>query len=216
MAQKGRKGKKQAAVPVPVPVPAKTQEQLMDAADKLAAEERRKIMSGLDAANPAGRTRSSDSDFDPLAPDPETGAPAALTAEQQGARAASESLRHRGFQVGDDPAAGFYDEEKPTGAKRLPDGYGHGIAAQKPRQRIVMGLVDGDMRMTAVDVLPSSYGIVVLLPNDENGTLFTPKPGTEIRLEWADKSVPCFFPGVTFELPMLHCLGLVFIRAEPV
>ena len=87
------------------------------------------------------------------------------------------------------------------------------VRNQQPLKKLVMGLVDGDMHIRVQDIISSTYGVVVLLPQDSTA-LFMPKPGTEIKLSWDDKVEACFFPGVTFELDMIKCTALVFIKQE--
>ena len=89
MSPRGKPAKRRPVTqPKPKPAPKQsdtdTREERMNTADKAAAEERNKIMSGLNTGRAAGRTRSSDTDFDPLAPDSETGAEPALTSYEEG------------------------------------------------------------------------------------------------------------------------------------
>jgi hypothetical protein len=80
------------------------------------------------------------------------------------------------------------------------------------RDRVTLELADGCMQMTVIATLPSRYGVTILLPLSAEGVTFIPKPGSEIRITKADKSWECYFLGITFELPELNILGLVFVR----
>ena len=80
------------------------------------------------------------------------------------------------------------------------------------RERIILGLADGSMQMTVMAVIPSTYGVTILLPLSDDSVTFIPKPGSEIRITKADESWDCYFPGITFELPALQMFGMVFVR----
>ena len=144
----------------------------------------------------AGRTANFDP-FGDMDPDPETGAEARLTTTTTVA-----------------------DDNKPMFVGAVPNAANEQpviinsprFAPPEPkRTRLIMGLTDGDMHIQVREVIVSTYGVVVLIPTD-NSTMFLPKPGTEIGLSWEDKHEACYFPGVTFDLPMLQCMGLVFIK----
>lgn len=82
------------------------------------------------------------------------------------------------------------------------------------RMRVTIELPDTTLMVSAVDVVLSKYGILLLLPlASEQGT-FIPKPGSELTLNWGDKAVKCYFPGGAFELEELGVFGLSFIRAD--
>ena len=151
--------------------------------------------SAINTQKAAGRTPS----YDPFgdADDPETGAEARIqdTAPVQEAPEP-------------EPEPDAYGAPIPERPRRPTQPYTH---PEVKRIRLVMGLSEGDMHVTVQDVILSGYGVVVLIPNDNN-SMFLPKPGTEIRLSWDDKVIPAYYPGVTFELNMLQCTGLVFIR----
>lgn len=83
------------------------------------------------------------------------------------------------------------------------------------RQRITMELPDSTVTMSAVDIVHSRCGIVVLLPQVKDGMTFIPKPGSELTLRVEDKTYTVYFPGVSFDLPELCLLGLCFVTAEP-
>ena len=80
------------------------------------------------------------------------------------------------------------------------------------RERVTLGLTDGSMQITAVAVLASEYGVTILLPLKDDSVTFIPKPGSEIRISKEDKSWDCYFLGITFDLPALNMMGMVFVR----
>jgi len=82
------------------------------------------------------------------------------------------------------------------------------------RTRITLELADGAMSMAAIDVKESKYGVTILLPLQDEGATFIPKPGSEITVVRGDKRWNCFFPGTYFEAPELGVLGIVFVKAE--
>ena len=143
----------------------------------------------------AGRTAPFDP-FTPGEPDPETGAepaympPAGTVIEAPG----------------DEPVRQPYAHPATATAAAVIPRYAPAPAGKK----LVMGLADGDLHLRAKDVLLSPYGIAVLMPMD--GMLFMPKPGTELTLAWDDKHEAVYFPGVTFDLDMIQCMVLIFIK----
>jgi hypothetical protein len=82
------------------------------------------------------------------------------------------------------------------------------------RTRVSLELTDGTMTMPAIEVLPGAYGVTILLPMQDNGVTFIPKPGSSVVIMHDDKRWPCYFPGTYFEWPEMRCLGLVFVRAD--
>lgn len=152
---------------------------------------------------PAGKTQS----YDPFGDqtDPETGAEAVLNLPGQ-------------VQAG--------EQNQYPQRREAPDAYVtrdsfvpkiEGISTNsyaRQRQRITLSLQDGDMSLACVDILVARYGITVLLPMADDSVIFTPRPGTELTVSQGDRSWPCYFPGVTFELPVLQCMGLVFILRD--
>jgi len=89
-----------------------------------------------------------------------------------------------------------------------------GSAYLARRLRITLELSDGAMSMAAIDIKESNYGVTILLPLQDEGVTFIPKPGSEITIVQGDKRWSCFFPGTYFEAPELGVLGIVFVKAE--
>ena len=86
----------------------------------------------------------------------------------------------------------------------------HDYLAQ--RIRVSLGLADGTMCLSAVDVVVSKYGVNILLPLDDQGSIFIPKPGADISVSRGAESWECYFPGTHFEIPRLKLMCVVFVR----
>jgi hypothetical protein len=142
-------------------------------------------------------------DFDPLgeAAEPEPGSPE-LVAEEQ-------NLQARFAQAPQyDPGS-----EKAYDPKPLPT-INPMTAYLSKRMRVTLELVDGFMTVSAIDVKQTKYGVTLLLPIQRDGSVFIPKPGSEITVVVGDSRTPCFFPGTYFESEELGIVGLTFVKAE--
>jgi hypothetical protein len=78
----------------------------------------------------------------------------------------------------------------------------------------MLEMQDGAMSMTCIQVLDGQFSLTILLPLDDSGATFIPKPGSEITVVAKGVRQSCYFPGAHFEIPELKLLGLVFIKAE--
>ena len=80
--------------------------------------------------------------------------------------------------------------------------------------RVSLEMADGTMGMSAIAVIPTMFSVTVLVPMTDEGTTFTPKPGSEVRITHGEKCFECFYPGANFQAPELGMMGLVFIKKQ--
>lgn len=135
-------------------------------------------------------------DFDPLGetPEPEPGSPELVAEEQQlQARYSRQPVLER------DP--------EPSAASPISE-------YLSKRVRVTLELIDGFMTVSAIDVKQTKYGITLFLPLQRDGSVFIPKPGSEITIAVGDIRCPCYFPGTYFESEELGVVGLTFVKAE--
>ena len=82
------------------------------------------------------------------------------------------------------------------------------------RRRIELELTDTALTVPVVDVVLSRYGVTLLLPSSGDGGTFIPKPGSDVKITDGTAIYSCYFPGISFDLPQLHLMGLCFVRSE--
>lgn len=88
------------------------------------------------------------------------------------------------------------------------------LSYMKQRKRVTLELPDTTVSVNAVDVIMSKYCVTVLLPTSGDTPTFTPRPATELTVEFDGRSVDCYYPGANFIIEPLQVLGLTFIRRE--
>jgi len=155
-----------------------------------------------------GGNMTAHDDFDPLGPaDPEPGDPALIAEEKA---LSSPGMQVGNVQLSNTPSAiDTLLQKLPTGS--LLDNTNPYLAQ---RSRVTLELSDGAMSMSVIDIMPTRYGLTILLPLLEDGVTFIPKPGSEITVVQKENSWKCFFPGTYFECPELSLMGIVFVRAD--
>lgn len=154
------------------------------------------IKGGLDESgfDDAGIIESGDSGLDPFSPAPQAPQPTAQQIEP-------EQLMRYSAPPKTPPST--YNPQ----AQAL-------LAYMGQRKRVTLELPDTTVSVNAVDVILSKYCVTVLLPTSGDTPTFTPKPATELTVEFDGKSVDCYYPGANFIIEPLHVLGLTFIRRE--
>jgi len=81
------------------------------------------------------------------------------------------------------------------------------------KARVTMELADGMFTIPVIAVRPSTYSVMVITPLRDDTTLFVPKPGTQLTINYKDQSWPVYFPGSYVEIEELDCGVLSFIKA---
>lgn len=150
--------------------------------------------------------KSKPRDFDTLggSPEPEPGSPELVAEEERMADEYSRRIKAGQSRVGS-------GEEAPEQVNLKPSQKDIYLSQRK---RVTLELVDGSMSMSAIDVKQSKYGVTVIMPLVAEGSVFIPKPGSEITVVHGENRWPCFFPGTYFELEELGLIGLTFVKAE--
>ena len=86
------------------------------------------------------------------------------------------------------------------------------VPPQPARARVQLQIEGaGTYSMSAIDVVRAGFGVFVLLPCGPNDAVFTPNPGSAVRILFKDKVYDCYFPGVAGELPGLNVMLLAMI-----
>lgn len=85
------------------------------------------------------------------------------------------------------------------------------------RTRVQVQLDAMSFGVSAVDVIESPYGIVVLLPLDGNSMTFKPAPMSPAVIACPERglSFDVAFSGTSFDVPALGVSGLVFVKRPP-
>jgi len=83
------------------------------------------------------------------------------------------------------------------------------------KTRVTIELADGIFTLPAVAVRQSTYCIMVLVPLDDDKSIFVPKPGTELTLAHKDDRLRAYFPGAYIEYPELGVAAMTFIKVQP-
>lgn len=82
------------------------------------------------------------------------------------------------------------------------------------RMKVQLELEAGTYTITAINIINSKYGMMIILPSNDQGATFIPKPGTEVSIVTGERSRKCYFPGTYFSIPELNAEALVFVSAE--
>lgn len=85
------------------------------------------------------------------------------------------------------------------------------------RVRVNVQLDAMSFGVSAVDVIESPYGAVVLLPLDGSSMTFTPAPMSPAVISCSERglSLDVAFSGTGFDIPALGLSGLVFVKRPP-
>ena len=82
------------------------------------------------------------------------------------------------------------------------------------RIRIQFETAAGVYSVPALSATPSRYGLMVMLPRDDNQASFVPAIGSTFTVGSGKDSWVCYFPGTEFDLDEPAAKVLVFIFAE--
>lgn len=84
------------------------------------------------------------------------------------------------------------------------------------RMRVEIELDSMSFSLSVVDVIESSYGVVVLMPSGGDSMTFMPRPMSNARVSCQKKGVSAdvAYMGVSFEIEPLGLLGLAFVKRK--
>lgn len=83
------------------------------------------------------------------------------------------------------------------------------------RARLQMSIEGaGTYSLPAIDVIPSMFGVLVVLPCGDNDTTFLPNPGVAVRIQFKGASWNCYYPGIAGEFKELGIMVLAFVDSS--
>ena len=82
------------------------------------------------------------------------------------------------------------------------------------RNRVTFELAGGSYSLPAIDMVESSFGVMVILPAGDSDVTFIPSPGAELTIIYDDKRIACFSPGTVFNVNELKVIIISLVKRD--
>ena len=82
------------------------------------------------------------------------------------------------------------------------------------RNRVTFELSGGSYSLPAIDMIESSFGVMVILPAGDKDITFIPSPGAELTIIYDDKRIACFSPGTVFNVNELAVIVISLVKRD--